>query len=559
MTCAKLTVLGFLALVALPAHQAAASGLLPSAQPDRMGRTLFAPMVLEPTSAPAQTIQTAPALLPRPANADSLHFTLGSIQLSGEGLYQTSELAKLWQADLGRDIPLSRVYDIADAITRYYWEHGYVLARVSIPAQTVDDGNVRLQVQEGVIANIRYDGTHNTVIDSALQAIGKEQIFNIRHLEQQLLLLNDLSGNSYHSVLAPAGNGAVDVVVIRDKGPDISAGIGLDNHGSRYVGPYLVTASASLHDLPAEFHTTNITLGGATQIDELKLLQLQHVFPLGRPDLKLTLGATLTQGDPGYLLTANDITSKTQQFDAELGWSWLRRRDLSVALTAGLSVCNGNVDVAGSPLSADKTRTLTLGIKTQWQMQDGSSNLAALTLNQGLGEAWGGSANGSSKLSRADGHSDFTTLNLTLSRLTTLNDNFSLLTSFTGQLSRTALLATQEFGYGGASLGRAYDPSEISGDSGLSALAELRTKTFLLSRDFSLQPFLFADYGAVWNRGGNQNGLDRGASLGAGIRLNGPHGLSGELQLAQPLRMSDQSTYRNNGGPRVLFSAQAKF
>ena len=77
-------------------------------------------------------------------------------------------------------------------------------------------------------------------------------------------------------------------------------------------------------------------------------------------------------------------------------------------------------------------------------------------------------------MSRANGDPDFTKIEATFTRVQPLPANFSLLLAAYGMWTRTPLLAPELCGYGGRVFGRAFDPSELVGDSCLELLGELR-------------------------------------------------------------------------------------
>ena len=124
-----------------------------------------------------------------------------------------------------------------------------------------------------------------------------------------------------------------------------------------------------------------------------------------------------------------------------------------------------------------------------------------------------------------------------------------------GQYAFTPLLSPEECGYGGKDVGRAFDPSEITGDSCWSVISELRfdpglPKSVLTQTQF----YAFADYGRVYRiapSAGTPSQND-GASAGVGIRL-GTEKFNTDLSVAKPLfgRAAD--------GWRYFLTAGAKY
>jgi hemolysin activation/secretion protein len=135
----------------------------------------------------------------------------------------------------------------------------------------------------------------------------------------------------------------------------------------------------------------------------------------------------------------------------------------------------------------------------------------------------------------------------------------SLLVEASGQYAFSQLLASEEFGLGGGRFGRAYNPSEVTGDHGLGAALELRFSQSL-SDDFlrGLQVYGFTDYGAVWRI--DDAAADRRLSLasaGGGVRFNLLDDVSGSVELAWPLTATPAAD--DGRGPRLFFTFVRRF
>ena len=95
-----------------------------------------------------------------------------------------------------------------------------------------------------------------------------------------------------------------------------------------------------------------------------------------------------------------------------------------------------------------------------------------------------------------------------------------MLAFVTGQYSNDPLFASEEFGYGGQFLGRAYDTSEIAGDKGIAASLELRYQMpHFNTNSTSTELYGFYDIGKTWNNDiGLTDNTELGASFGFGSR-----------------------------------------
>jgi hemolysin activation/secretion protein len=97
---------------------------------------------------------------------------------------------------------------------------------------------------------------------------------------------------------------------------------------------------------------------------------------------------------------------------------------------------------------------------------------------------------------------------------------------------------SEQCGYGGRFFGRAYDPSQLLGDSCFEAIGELRYDIPVAAQFLSnVQLYGFTDYGKLYTRDpaiGTPSTVD-GASAGAGIRLDWQNHFSTDLQAAKAI------------------------
>ena len=145
--------------------------------------------------------------------------------------------------------------------------------------------------------------------------------------------------------------------------------------------------------------------------------------------------------------------------------------------------------------------------------------------------------------------------NLRIQRLQRITPSINLLLAGRGQYSRDALLSSEEFGLGGISTVRGYEPSETVGDRGIAGKVEVQWNN--PSREVQLYSFL--DSGTVWNEDANNSNQKRNSlsSAGIGVRLDLPMDVNAEFIAAQPLNRDIQS--RGNRDPQFFFSLNKKF
>ncbi len=145
----------------------------------------------------------------------------------------------------------------------------------------------------------------------------------------------------------------------------------------------------------------------------------------------------------------------------------------------------------------------------------------------------------------------------------------SVLATVSMQYSFDPLSSSREFGVGGRSNGSAFDPSEITGDHGLSGRFELRydlpVKDDITALDTqftriqSVNPYVFGDGGAVWHDNGQstQQFHDRISSAGFGARLGFSRGFSGSIEVAKPFGKT--ITSEGDREPRIFVELSKLF
>jgi hemolysin activation/secretion protein len=508
---------------------------------------------IEQPAVPAQTI---------PKNADKVTFKLQNIQLEGVTAYKPQEFLDLWKEDVGKTIPLSRVYEIAALITARYRDDGYFLSRAYVPAQSIDKGIARISVIEGHITTVHFEGDlpPEGILEHFQAKILAGRPLNIKTLERQVLLLNDYPGMKFRTIMKALskddGAGIVLVLVGQKETKWVNTFVSYDNSGSRFIGPTIVNARFNVARGTPE---TTLALSETPGSDEMRSIALTHVLPLSLDGLKLSLNAGYLEGAPGFTLAPDDIQSSTRTLGARIIWEAVRLRTENVNFSVGLDSQTSRTDAFALPLSRDFVRIAKLQAHRDWQDRYGGTTILDATLSHGL-EIWGASRPGDLNLSRANGRPDFVRFETSAYRLQNLTGPWNAVVGVSGQLANTPLLSTQQFGYGGLAFGRAYDSSELTGDQGGSVMAELRFDDGHTPDSFHLEHFIFYDYGKVWSRGVGQPNGQSGASAGLGTRLKTPVGVDAAVTAAQPLTHAPAAPqFGTNRSPRISFSISGSF
>lgn len=480
-----------------------------------------------------------------PANAGQIRFTLQRIELAGVSVYGADALRALWAESLGKTVSLTDIYAIAERLTARYRNDGYILSQVLVPAQTVEQGVVRLTAVEGRVAAVRVRLTDGAVdaalvrnIEALAAPVTAARPLTAAVLERALLLVNDLPGVSMRGVLsaAPGLPGASDLL-IEATPRRLGAGLALDNRGSRALGPHRVLADAELYSALGMGARTGLRLIEAGN-RALSLATLSHDQWLGSSGGKVGLSLTGSRSRPANLAII-PLNLETSSNSLNLAYSYpvWRGRSENLGLRASFAAHSGETRVFGVKDTADKLRSLRFG--ASWDRADALAgvNLVDVEYSHGL-TGMGASRNGDPFLSRPQARVDYSKVNLYAARQQSLSGNWSALAALSGQYAFTRLLSSELFGFGGEQFGRGYDPSELVGDHGAALKLELRYSGSFGSAlgEATWMGYGFYDAGQVRQR--DAAGLaarTTAASAGAGVRVNVGRRLSVFGELAQPL------------------------
>jgi hemolysin activation/secretion protein len=433
---------------------------------------------------------------------------------------------------------------------------------------------VRLSVVEGFVYGVNVDledgaraetESSLSLIRAHAAKISNGYALNIRDLEREMLLINDLPGVSARGVLAPSAEhvGAANLTILISRDP-YEAVLGVDNYGTKFLGPIQFSGAASANSIFG--HNERLTGQVVLAPDdgkpfELSYYALNYQQPLSASGLKLDVNASHTITEPGFTLDEFDVKGKASFFSIGLNYPVIRSRLTS--LYTSLTFDARNVDTRNNIEATRKDRIRALRGSARLEHLDtvwgAGLNVIDVEIAQGL-DLFGATSARDVNVSRPEGDPTFTKLNIEMQRLQRVVNNVNLLVGLRGQLANDALLSSEEFGVGGMGYGRGYDSSEIIGDDGFAGKIELQWNMpgqygFLTGNQF----YGFFDAGRIWNHDPGANALksDTASSVGMGWRTKFMVNTHIDMTVAKPLNR-DVQTMRDDD-PRFFMSVSQKF
>jgi len=531
-------------------------------QPGRIEKRFEQPVL--PQSLPEPVVPTEKQL--PPAESDKVHFVLAGVVFEGNTVISSVDLSELAKDLMGKDVTLTQVYKLAEAVTTKYRNAGYILSTAIVPPQHITGGVVHIRIVEGFVHNVRIEGDANGRADLFREwgeRIKESKPFDVKVLERYSLLANDLPGVKAHADIQPSKDtpGASDVVFIIEH-HYADGSLSYDNRGSKTSGPREYTVGADVNSALGLYEKTSLNWINTNQTNELRYFSAEHDEVLDSEGTKLALTGNMSHGAPGGTLSQLDTRTRNLTVGATLSHPLIRTRAQSLTVSGGVTSRDSRTDEMSAVQSDDHIRSVNAGLSYDFSDSWDGSNLLSTMLEQGL-SGFGSTSDSSTTKTRANGTAQYTKVTFDASRTQQLPQQFSLLAAVTAQYSANTLLSAAQFGYGGSSFGRAYDSSEITGDNGAAAKIELQytDKAEKLALNY-YQPFIFYDYGVTNDRNPvNTDATRTGASAGVGVRFGLTDYLTGSFEFDKPLTRPVAANQPSGKGkdPRAFFSLTARY
>lgn len=508
-----------------------------------------------------------------PEKAGEIRFTLKELRLSGNTAFATADLASLWSSTLGKEVSLLDIYKLRDALTAHYGNAGFGLSKALIPEQRIQaEGIVRIDILEGFIDEVIVEGDADDArdyLDHAIARLKTERPANARTLERYLLLANDRYGIKVTSTLKASDKtpGASTLLLKVEPAPATEGGASVDNRGTSAVGPTQWNANLALNGpfgRPGQITVSYATVG---QLRELQYVSLGYTEVVANEGTALGIAWNGSKSRPGTLaLRLLENISESETWSLKLSHPFIRTRQENLSAHVKYEQKDTESRSLGAITSQDRLRSLRTGINYDRADSYDGINQALVEFSAGL-RGLGSTSNDYTLKSRADGRFDYNKITANLSRKQELGilspdlAKFSVNVALMGQYSGGGLLSSEECGLGGQQFGRAYDSSEIVGDSCIAGSVELR-----YAAPTEGTPFKYAQLYGYWDGSSVRNVNPTSAtdpktksllSSGIGIRFGVGDKLTGSIEATQP----NNRTVANKGNEhaRVFASISVRF
>lgn len=547
-------------------HRASAQAAIPP--------STVTPPSLTPQAEPAPQ-SALPRLAPpaAPEGARDVAITIGSVTLNGGYPEFAAPSNALTARIIGRRTTVAALYQLAAAIEQLYASAGYLLVRVTIPAQRLrPDGPVTLDVVDGFIERVDVANVpalaRNVVLARTRSVIGRRHI-KLADLEQAVLVAADIPGLKLKSALTAGEQPGGTVLVLQGELSLVSALLSVNNKLPDSLDTWQWTASVMLNSPFGWGSQIYLFLGSAFSMAEygfprspLRMIGGGVVVPVGSRGLTVGAEYTLSRTYPEPMTGVPTTTGDYQRVALRLAYPLLRERRRALNLSAAVEYIRQDILVPDFSIALSKDAYTVLRIGAAWQedLWQGAPFHLDLRGSQGLGGRNGDDASRSRiPLSRLGAAAGFTKLNLDASLSQALPGGLRLDGYLRTQATGTPLFLSEQFALDGAQGISPVSDGTFEADTGFTARAECVLPSLLPPGSaVDAAPYFFAavGWGHLYEATAVQQANIAADAYGAGLRFTlmsetALNGASVDLEFGQT--GSDRPQSRNV--PRLSLTA----
>jgi hemolysin activation/secretion protein len=484
-----------------------------------------------------------------PAGAEKLSFIVGHVTITGAFPELLSETRAFIGAVQGRRVTVARIYELANAMEEAYARAGYVLVRITVPEQKLNDhGPLRIVVVDGFIEKVQVDNVPEQVraLVTARMAslIGRRHI-KLDEIERRLLISGDVPGLRLTSTLARGKKLGSALLVLEGTHQLITGTASVDNRLPASLGTWTYGTSVALNSafgFGEQFYGSAQTGGDLRQsfdpASPFRVLAVGAVLPLGLDgwiiNPEYTYSRTVPEPTSGGLANIGTFT----RFALRSSYPLIRTRTETFTLIGAYEYINQNVFLPASDTDLNRDRYgvlrggATVDTALPWLAE---SMQASATASQGIGGRDDTDAAASGiPLSRQGAGPFFAKANVDMHFIQPLSEEFRFDLFGRAQTSfGKPLLTPEQFFLDGPQAVSAFATGALPVDEGATLRGEL-------SRSFSvpgpaipliLSPYAFGvvGIGRLDDPTVVEVALVRAASFGAGVHsgVNLPGGYQG--------------------------------
>lgn len=477
-----------------------------------------------------------------------------------------------------RGIHLGQIEAIADRITKFYRERGFILAKAYIPKQEVRDGIINLTLLLGMLGEVEVKGNKHysrSDIADVFDDMLTRPITNAE-VEESLYLLNDYPGLSVDGYFEPGyqvGDTKLSVNVKQERWFD--SNFRFDNHGTKETGRNRVYADFQVNNMLGLADALQFSALKASSPDNTNYWRMFYKMNMFSPRWKLLVNYSKNQFvvDQSAGQSTPDLEGTVTQRDISTLYVMKRSRSTNYSAELKYETLLSDLQYENIP---DNNRVLDEEVENYvLKFNYDALNEKARSLQQGsikyvAGNFIYGASAGQDKNYDYIG-ADYTFM--TFAKVPFFDASSRLIVRSNVQYADKTLSSILKFSLGGPTRARAYSSNMFSADDGIYVGVDwvFNSPDFMDITIFDtinlkefVKPFVFVDYAygrQVSLVQGSDDSTAQVSDMGYGLQFAKGSNFKGNLMVAFPYDRDFKNTNQipEAEGKRIVFDLQYTF
>jgi hemolysin activation/secretion protein len=327
-----------------------------------------------PTNSQQGVLLSGGAGLQAPPGADQLKVTLRRLAITGS-FSELDEANRAFALAIeGKRVSVARIYELATAFEQTYARAGYVLVRVTVPPQKLEDGGVlRIVVVDGFVEKVEVKNVPDrvrTLVASRMASLVGQRHIKLEAIERRLLTAGDVPGLHLKSILERGTTLGGTLLVLEGTHQLVTGTATIDNHLSASLGTWSYgtnVAVNSLFGLGEQFYVSENSGGDPNllfgSLSPLQLFGAGAVLPVGLDGWIVNPEYTYSRTDPKVASGGLTDIGNFWRLALRTSYPLIRTRTQTLMLTGAFEFINQNtfLPLFVSDLNSDRYGVLRAG------------------------------------------------------------------------------------------------------------------------------------------------------------------------------------------------------
>lgn len=464
--------------------------------------------------------------------------TLNATVIDGASAYSPAQLFSAYRDQLGRPIKTSSTQAIMAQLEALYLRDGYSRPEFRIDEDLAAAGILRIEVFEAQITRVAFTGESGPYA-ARLEELASELSLRVplrtADLQAALQTMRDLPGLTVRATTRrdESRRNAYALTVATEYKP-FDATIQLSNRGTREIGPMFVFSQIVANSLLGYRERLGLFASAAIDPDEYSGGGVFFDVPVTETGTHLTATAFKTKSNPTETPDRDDSYDR-ERVSLRAGGTLDSTAATKFGWSVGLDWDDLDIARDDTLLRVENLRVAEVGGRISGRMGTSSQYLLGVQVRRGLDGF--GSTLEALDLVYDPRREDFWMTKLQFTELVRFAQRWSVRVDAFGQQSAYVLPDGERYKIGGERLGRGFEVTEIAGDQGLGAKAELRREMSSAAAVLGKTSLYgFYDFAAAWKQ--DLPGRESAATAGVGFAVEYWR-LSAFIEVARPLTHAD--------------------